>query len=241
MHDNGGQHLREEEMYTDTGFRFGTASGKNSDGILKNIKAERAYMEQAMDVLKEMTGQKRSANKMILSDTTSQRWKPTGSRTRANRGIINRLARGGEAYNSNDVVVLHSLGKFRVGGNKFRTDLYGSKLEAANEVAAAMEAGATIVLESTVRARNAEGKQYRLVGNTTAAKDTYPDNKKWRKEGYDAFSSQRLEEFLLSKGYMQLSRTGAGASVFVPFSQEIADKIKAKEDAAADVAARRAA
>ena len=241
MHDNGGQHLREEEMYTDTGFRFGTASGKNSDGILKNIKAERAYMEQAMDVLKEMTGQKRSANKMILSDTTSQRWKPTGSRTRANRGIINRLARGGEAYNSNDVVVLHSLGKFRVGGNKFRTDLYGSKLEATNEVAAAMEAGATIVLESTVRARNASGKQYRLVGNTTAAKDTYPDNKKWRKEGYDAFSSQRLEEFLLSKGYMQLSRTGAGASVFVPFSQEIADKIKAKEDAAADVAARRAA
>lgn len=240
IHDNGGQHLREEEMYTDTGFRFGTASGKNSDGILKNIKAERAYMEQALEVLQEVTGEKRSANKMILSDTTSQRWKPTGSRARANKGIINRLTRSGEAYSSDDVVVLHSLGKFRVGGNKFRSDLYGTKLEAANEVAAAMEAGATIVLESTVRARNAEGKQYRLVGNTTAAKDTYPDNKKWRKEGYDAFSSQRLEEFLLSKGYMQLSRSGAGASVFVPFSQEIADKIKAKEDAAADVAARRA-
>ena len=183
------------EKSVDFGGMIVPKGAKNNKGVEKEL----TYVRNVLDTISEKLGKESPRiNKVILSDNRAEHWKATGSRSRSNSPITNSTE-----YTADDVVYVHSTGFISIPnakGGKFKiSDLNSTTSLAAESMRKAIEAGATIVIDNSLRPRPklVKGK-YKM----------------------DRSSFDLLNRFLTGKGYIPLghkdSSNPEAAYIFVP-------------------------
>lgn len=182
----------------------------------ETVRREQNYIQDVEEAVSELKGYEATVNKIILSDKHAPWWDTKTARATNNAHLINSLSTSNTEYTSEDTVLVHSLDSIPIKNTKnhvsgfYRKD---GKDTAANEIKAAMEAGATIVLDYSVRYAGQNNQQIHH-GKTKEAK----------KQGFTAFTGYNIHQFLTSNGYVpagvnQGSDT-VSSNIYVPATSE---------------------
>lgn len=213
-HNHGAEHLKESDIVSFDEYVVTGTPDKSGKG---GVATEKAYLENTSKALKEAGFERTTPNRVILGNNTAKYWGKGTVRRRVNSGITNIASSSSGKYSSSDVVVLNDHSYTTVGGKKKVSSAYVTDSVVSQELKAAMEAGATIVLDSSNK---------RGMGKAVKHKD-----------GTTTFDSagNRHATYLKSKGYFQLSehKGSPGYNVFVK-DNEVAEAFNAKQNAELD-------
>ena len=235
FHQEAITQLDPASVLTGGGYRV-PSSTKQTKGATQEAK----YVKAVEKVLSKLSGVNSSINRIVLGEKPDSRWNAQGERARTNSMRINVLSKG-DQYTSSDVVYLHAGERYntkKTGETAFfNSELFKESNPAGKEIAAAIEAGATIVLDSEYKAGTKEGillarfmasKGYIPVGalygdNTIEASIFVPDNEA---------NARRL---------VQSKEKAAQAKVAAEAEQAIETAAKARKKRLADLAIEEAA
>jgi hypothetical protein len=155
FHQEAAAHIDSSSALTGGGYRV-PETAKESKGAT----SETNYVKAVDKALASLPDTGKSINKIIVGAEPEARWSPQSVRARQNSLRINSASKGTE-YSSEDVVYVHAGGKYNTkkkGEEAFyNSELYKTSSPAGKEIAAAMAAGATIVLDSQFKSGTPEG------------------------------------------------------------------------------------
>lgn len=187
--------LDKDTLINMTGYTIHDTTGNRA------VKAEQTAYNNIIEALTKagLTG---NINKVILGHKRSKQWSPGTNRQRYNDHITNTHSSRGEAYSAQDVVLVHNVGYFKSGKQNL-SDLFAKNSSHAVDLKAAIEAGATIVLDSGYNMKDKNQKD----------------------------AKSRNEYFMAKQGYMRLSSfNNAERSIWVKKSPEAEEYSKKREE-----------
>jgi hypothetical protein len=123
---------------------------------VKGSSEEIKYVKSVEKVLATIPKAGKKINRIIVGGKPDPRWNPR-SRATAMNSLRTNVASKGDSYASTDVVYVHAAGKISAKNSAAKSELYKESSPAGKNIAAAIEAGATIVLDSDYQAGTTEG------------------------------------------------------------------------------------
>lgn len=179
--------------------------------VVKDLRSkDESHIATQLENIERVLGELRQITKVIVDDADGGRtakWEESSDYRKANLGIINtKQSDAGVRYVKDDVVLLHAAGTFKLKDGKLASTVYKKDSNLRAEVDAAMEAGATIVLDRELAQGKdiAKGKKY-------------------------ATARMSLGKFLTSKdrGYKLI--TQGNKSTYVKVTDEVVPKLEAEK------------
>ena len=142
FHQTADKYLDPNKSLSVGGYVVTSTTAKKNTGA----SAEASYVAAVKDSLGGVT-----INKVTLGEGKNKQWEARSRRAQANAAITNTLARQQVPYSPEDVVYLHTTGTITTKKGVKLSELYAKTGEAAAEIDAATQAGATIVLANDHR------------------------------------------------------------------------------------------
>lgn len=167
-----------------------------SAGKLESLRAkDKKYLERSISVIDKIVPNNSGFTGVILGQETHDKWRPKGDYRKANQLLINRTE-----YGNNEVVLIDSTKVVPTADGKYEKADLGS--EAKKSLKAAMESGATIVLDSALTTGLQASKQKNL-------------------------RTQIERLFTKDSGYIQLP--GSGSHIFAKATDKVLEEVAKQE------------
>jgi hypothetical protein len=178
---------------------------KPASGESTTYNSEKRFKEAVEKILAD-AGRPNKINKVILGVVRHKLWQPGSLKARLNSLVTNTFTSRNVQYTSDDVVLVHNRGFYEGAadkGSKFKqTDFYNKKGAHIEEISAAIDAGATIVIDKVLM-HDFEPKSKK--------KGKYTPKSKRKSETHVG----RVEKFLVGKGYMPIVQKGTSDEVVI--------------------------